>query len=49
MGDYLLETGRFNWEALAPRDRRTFVALVRKTGIPKMKRILTLLQKEKII
>jgi len=49
MGDYLLETGRFNWEALAPGDRRTFVALVRKTGIPKMKHILTLLQKEKII
>lgn len=49
MGGYLLETGRFNWDALAPRDRHTFAALVRKTGIPKMKRILTFLQKEKII
>jgi hypothetical protein len=46
---YLLETGRFNWDALAPRDRRKFVALVRSTDIPKMKRILALLQKEKII
>jgi predicted transcriptional regulator of viral defense system len=46
---YLLETGRFNWDALAPGDRRKFVALVRSTHIPKMKRILTLLQKEKIV
>jgi hypothetical protein len=45
---YLLETGRFNWDALVPRERRRFAALVRSTNIPKMKRILTLLQKEKI-
>jgi predicted transcriptional regulator of viral defense system len=49
MAGYLLETGRFNWDALIPKERRRFAALVRRTGIPKMKRILTLLQKEKII
>lgn len=46
---YLLETGRFNWNALVPRDRRTFVTLIRSTHIPKMQRILTLLQREKIV
>ena len=46
---YLLETGRFNWNALVPRDRRTFVTLIRSTRIPKMQRILTLLQREKIV
>jgi hypothetical protein len=46
---YLLETGRFNWDALAPRDRRRLVALVRSTDIPKMQRILALLQKEKVV
>jgi len=49
MSTYLLETGRFNWDALVPRERRRFVALVRSTNIPKMKRVLTLLQKEKIV
>ncbi|MHB8106320.1 MAG: type IV toxin-antitoxin system AbiEi family antitoxin domain-containing protein [Candidatus Cryosericum sp.] len=49
MSTYLLETGRFNWDALAPRERRRFIALVRSTNIPKMKRVLTLLQKEKIV
>ncbi len=46
---YLLETGRFNWEALPPRSRHIFVTLVRSTHVPKMQRILTLLQKEKIL
>lgn len=46
---YLLETGRFYWEALTPRNRRIFVTLVRSTHVPKMQRILTLLQKEKIV
>ncbi len=49
MTAYLLETGRFNWEALASRDRRKFMALIHKTGVPKMKHILTVLQKEKIL
>ncbi|MGB9667162.1 MAG: type IV toxin-antitoxin system AbiEi family antitoxin domain-containing protein [Candidatus Cryosericum sp.] len=49
MSSYLLETGRFNWDALAPQDRRKFAVLVRKTGIPKMKRILAILQKESIL
>jgi predicted transcriptional regulator of viral defense system len=46
---YLFETGRFNWDALVPRERRRFAALVRSTNIPKMNHILTLLQKENII
>ena len=49
MTAYLLEIGRFNWEALAPRDRRKFTALVHKTRIPKMERILAILQKENIL
>jgi predicted transcriptional regulator of viral defense system len=49
MVGFLLETGRFNWDALVPKERRRFAALVRRTGIPKMKRILTLLQNERII
>jgi predicted transcriptional regulator of viral defense system len=46
---YLLETGRFNWDALVPSERRRFAALVRSTNIPKMRHILTLLQKENIL
>ena len=49
MTAYLLETGRFNWEALVPRDRRTFTALVHTTSIPKMERILTILHRENIL
>jgi len=46
---YLLETGRLNWDALLPRERRRFAALVRSTNIPKMEHILTTLQKEHIL
>lgn len=49
MKTYLLETGRFNWDALVPRERRRFAALVRSTNVPKMRHILTLLQKEHIL
>lgn len=49
MTAYLLETGRFNWEALVPRDRRKFTALVHTTSIPKMERILTILRRENIL
>lgn len=49
MTAYLLETGRFNWEALVPRDRRKFTALVHTTSIPKMERILTILHRENIL
>ena len=49
MKTYLLETGRFNWDALVPKERRRFAALVRSTNIPKMGHILTLLQKEHIL
>jgi len=49
MGRYLLETGRFNWEAFTPGERRIFIALVHRTGIPKMNRILLLLQKENVL
>jgi predicted transcriptional regulator of viral defense system len=49
MKAYLLETGRFNWDALVPRERRRFAALVRSTNVPKMEHILTLLQKEHIL
>lgn len=46
---YLLETGRFNWDALVPRERHRFGALVHSTNVPKMKRILDLLQKEHVL
>lgn len=46
---YLLETGRFNWEALSPASRKVFVSLVRSTHIPKMQRILAVLEKESIL
>ncbi|MFZ2414341.1 MAG: hypothetical protein WAW16_09015 [Candidatus Cryosericum sp.] len=49
MKAYLLETGRLNWDALVPGERRRFAALVRSTNVPKMEHILTVLQKENIL
>jgi hypothetical protein len=49
MRAYLLETGRFNWDALRPTEKKKFVVLVQASGIPKMKRILSILTEEAIL
>ncbi|MFA4932434.1 MAG: hypothetical protein WC625_05985 [Caldisericia bacterium] len=43
MRSYLLETGRLNWDALRPSDKKRLVATIRTSGVPKMNRILSIL------
>ncbi|MHB8071182.1 MAG: type IV toxin-antitoxin system AbiEi family antitoxin domain-containing protein [Candidatus Cryosericum sp.] len=49
MRAYLLESGRFNWEALRPAEKKKFVVLVQASDISKMKRILSILTEEAIL
>jgi predicted transcriptional regulator of viral defense system len=49
MRAYLLEVGRLNWSALHPAEKKKFVGLVQTSGIPKMKRILSILTEEAIL
>lgn len=43
MRSYVLETGRLNWDALRPSEKKKLVTTIRTTGIPKMTRILSIL------
>jgi hypothetical protein len=43
MRAYLLETGRLNWAALRPSDKKRLVATIRASGVPKMEHILSIL------
>jgi len=49
MRTYLLETGRLNWDALRPSEKKRFVTIVRTSSIPKMQRILSILSAEAIL
>jgi predicted transcriptional regulator of viral defense system len=49
MRAYLLETGRLNWDALRSSEKKRLVATIRTSGVPKMKRILSMLTAEGIV
>jgi predicted transcriptional regulator of viral defense system len=49
MRAYLLETGRLNWDALRLSEKKRLVATIRTSGVPKMKRILSILTAEGIV
>jgi predicted transcriptional regulator of viral defense system len=49
MRAYLLETGRLNWDALRPSEKKRLVATIHISGVPKMKRILSILTAEGIV
>ena len=49
MRSYLLETGRLNWDALRPSEKKRLVATIHTSGVPKMKRILSILTAEGIV
>ena len=49
MRAYLLETGRLNWDALRPSEKKRLVATIRTSSIPKMEHILSILTAEGIV
>lgn len=49
MRAYLLETGRLNWDALRPFEKKKLVVTIYASGVPKMKRILSILTAEGIV
>jgi hypothetical protein len=49
MRAYLLETGRFNWDALRASEKKNLVVTIRTSGVPKMRRILSILTTEGIV
>jgi len=49
MRAYLLETGRLNWDALRPSQKKRLVTTIRISGVPKMRRILSILTVEGIV
>lgn len=48
-GEYLLRSGRINWEALSAEDKKEFIRLIELSGSRKMRLIVALLKKEKIL
>jgi predicted transcriptional regulator of viral defense system len=49
MRAYLLETGRLNWDALRPSEKKRLVATIHISGVPKMEHILSILTAEGIV
>jgi predicted transcriptional regulator of viral defense system len=49
MRTYLLEGGRFNWDAVSAGERGRFATTVRRAGSPKMTRAMSILAKEGIL
>jgi hypothetical protein len=49
MRAYLLETGRFNWDALRASEKKNLVVTIRSSGVPKNRRVLSILTTEGIV
>lgn len=47
--DYLLESSRINWDALSREDKKNFIKMVKESNSVKMKKIVSILKKEKIL